>query len=59
VACWNDTENRIIGLELRDMKLSGSVPESLKYCGSLQTLDLSLNDLSGTIPKKQVTGCLF
>jgi hypothetical protein len=52
VACWNDRENRIIGLELRDMKLSGSLPESLKYCGSLQTLDLSFNDLSGTIPQE-------
>jgi hypothetical protein len=52
VSCWNDRENRIISLELRDMKLSGSVPESLKYCGSLQNLDLSLNDLNGTIPPK-------
>lgn len=50
VTCWNDRENRIISLELREMKLSGTIPESLKYCGSLQSLDLSLNDLNGTIP---------
>ncbi|KAL5740125.1 hypothetical protein ACOSQ2_029305 [Xanthoceras sorbifolium] len=35
VSCWNDTENRIINLELREMKLSGQVPESLQYCQSL------------------------
>ncbi|KAL5808845.1 hypothetical protein ACOSQ3_029536 [Xanthoceras sorbifolium] len=50
VSCWNDTENRIINLELREMKLSGQVPESLQYCQSLQKLDLSANELSGTIP---------
>ncbi|KAL5740124.1 hypothetical protein ACOSQ2_029304 [Xanthoceras sorbifolium] len=50
VSCWNDRENRIINLELREMKLSGQVPESLQYCQSLQKLDLSANELSGTIP---------
>ncbi|GKU97042.1 hypothetical protein SLEP1_g10225 [Rubroshorea leprosula] len=32
------------------MELSGQVPNSLEYCGSLQNLDLSTNNLSGTIP---------
>ncbi|KAL5740127.1 hypothetical protein ACOSP7_029014 [Xanthoceras sorbifolium] len=50
VTCWNDKENRIINLELREMKLSGQVPEPLQYCKSLQKLDLSANKLSGTIP---------
>ncbi|KAG4173596.1 hypothetical protein ERO13_A11G068500v2 [Gossypium hirsutum] len=50
VQCWNEQENRLLGLELRDMKLSGELPQSLKYCRSLQTLDLSANKLSGTIP---------
>ncbi|GLT33343.1 hypothetical protein SLA2020_079410 [Shorea laevis] len=50
VSCWNEQENRIYNLELRDMQLSGQVPDSLKYCGSLQTLDLSGNNLSGLIP---------
>ncbi|WCJ20869.1 Leucine-rich repeat protein kinase family protein [Euphorbia peplus] len=50
VSCWNDQENRVINLELRDMELSGQVPESLKYCKNLQTLDLSSNVFSGTIP---------
>lgn len=32
------------------MNLSGQLPDSLKYCRSLQTLDLSRNSLSGPIP---------
>ncbi|XP_065878259.1 inactive LRR receptor-like serine/threonine-protein kinase BIR2 [Euphorbia lathyris] len=50
VSCWNDQENRVINLQLRDMQLSGQVPDSLKYCKNLQSLDLSSNALSGTIP---------
>uniref|UniRef100_A0A7N0UZI6 Protein kinase domain-containing protein n=1 Tax=Kalanchoe fedtschenkoi TaxID=63787 RepID=A0A7N0UZI6_KALFE len=50
VTCWNDRESRLLGLQLKGFGLSGSVPESLKYCGSLQTLDLSDNRLSGSIP---------
>ncbi|XP_044480235.1 inactive LRR receptor-like serine/threonine-protein kinase BIR2 [Mangifera indica] len=55
VFCWNDKENRILNLELREMKLSGQVPEALKYCRSIQKLDLSFNDLSGTIPAQICT----
>ncbi|CAK7338898.1 unnamed protein product [Dovyalis caffra] len=50
VSCWNEKENRIISLQLQQSQLSGKLPESLKYCHSLQTLDLSNNDLSGPIP---------
>ncbi|PON34090.1 Tyrosine-protein kinase [Trema orientale] len=52
VSCWNDRENRILNLELRDMKLSGSIPQALEYCGSLQRLDLGGNDFTGTIPSQ-------
>lgn len=55
VSCWNAKENRIISLELVSMELSGQVPESLKLCHSLQTLDLSNNDLSGPIPVELCT----
>ncbi|XP_050224796.1 inactive LRR receptor-like serine/threonine-protein kinase BIR2 [Mercurialis annua] len=55
VACWNDQENRIINLQLRDMELSGELPESLTYCKSLQSLDLSFNSLSGMIPAQICT----
>nr|TKR98975.1 leucine-rich repeat transmembrane protein kinase [Populus alba] len=50
VSCWNEKENRIISLQLSSFQLSGKLPESLKYCHSLTTLDLSNNDLSGPIP---------
>ncbi|KAJ7000318.1 probable inactive receptor kinase At1g27190 [Populus alba] len=50
VSCWNEKENRIISLQLPLFQLSGKLPESLKYCHSLTTLDLSNNDLSGPIP---------
>ncbi|KAG7033146.1 Inactive LRR receptor-like serine/threonine-protein kinase BIR2, partial [Cucurbita argyrosperma subsp. argyrosperma] len=50
LSCWNDRENRILSLELRDMALSGSISEDLQYCVSLQRLDLSGNSFSGAIP---------
>ncbi|CAM8933670.1 unnamed protein product [Rhodiola kirilowii] len=51
VSCWDNSENRLLlGLRLRRLGLSGSFPQSLKYCGSLQNLDLSGNDLYGFIP---------
>lgn len=50
LSCWNDRENRILSLELKDMKLSGSISEDLQYCVSLQKLDLSGNSFSGSIP---------
>ncbi|XP_004489358.1 inactive LRR receptor-like serine/threonine-protein kinase BIR2 [Cicer arietinum] len=51
VTCWNLRENRVLGLELQGMKLSGMIPEALKYCGqSLQKLDLGSNSLSSVIP---------
>lgn len=52
VSCWNDRENRLIGLQLRDMNLAGQVPGALQSCHSLQTLDLSGNGLSGSIPPR-------
>ncbi|XP_010043841.2 probable inactive receptor kinase At1g27190 [Eucalyptus grandis] len=50
VACWNLNENRIISLSLTGFGVSGGLPESLKNCHSLQTLDLSQNKLDGPIP---------
>lgn len=55
VSCWNDRENRLINLELRDMNLAGTVPDALQDCGSLQALDLSNNELSGPIPSQICT----
>ncbi|CAN6550626.1 unnamed protein product [Malus baccata var. baccata] len=50
VSCWNEKENRLISLQLPSMELAGKLPESLKFCHSLQSLDLSGNALSGSIP---------
>ncbi|ONI14400.1 hypothetical protein PRUPE_4G279200 [Prunus persica] len=50
VTCWNDRENRILNLELRDMELSGAIAKDIEYCSSLQNLDLGGNKLSGSIP---------
>ncbi|KFK41423.1 hypothetical protein AALP_AA2G128900 [Arabis alpina] len=52
VSCWNAKENRIISLQLQSMQLAGQIPESLKLCRSLQSLDLSNNDFSGSIPSE-------
>lgn len=52
VSCWNERENRLIGLQLKSMELGGAISDSLQYCPSLQTLDLSDNKLSGPIPSK-------
>ncbi|KAA8548036.1 hypothetical protein F0562_004703 [Nyssa sinensis] len=50
VTCWNDQQNRLISLELGEMQLTGEIPDSLQYCHVLQSLDLSSNNLSGSIP---------
>ncbi|XP_059294035.1 inactive LRR receptor-like serine/threonine-protein kinase BIR2 [Lycium ferocissimum] len=55
VNCWNDNENRIISLTLSTMNLGGKVTESVQYCASLTTLDLSGNSFSGPIPSQICT----
>lgn len=55
VNCWNEKENRLFSLQLRSMELAGELPESLKYCQSLQNLDLSDNALTGSIPPQICT----
>ncbi|KAJ3696892.1 hypothetical protein LUZ61_000597 [Rhynchospora tenuis] len=50
VSCWKPDENRVFALNLPSMSLTGSIPSSLQYCLSLASLDLSGNNLSGSIP---------
>uniref|UniRef100_A0A368UHB2 Leucine-rich repeat-containing N-terminal plant-type domain-containing protein n=1 Tax=Glycine max TaxID=3847 RepID=A0A368UHB2_SOYBN len=53
VSCWNDRENRVLSLTLRDFKLSGKIPEALKHCGkNIQKLDLASNSFSLEIPRE-------
>ncbi|XP_062111762.1 probable inactive receptor kinase At1g27190 [Humulus lupulus] len=55
VSCWNEKENRLISIQLQNMELSGQLPEPLKFCRSLQTLEISNNELSGSIPPQICT----
>ncbi|PIM99786.1 Serine/threonine protein kinase [Handroanthus impetiginosus] len=55
VECWNDRENRVLGLNLQGYGLSGTIPDSLQLCHSLQRLNLAGNSLSGTIPRQICT----
>jgi len=51
VTCWNQRENRVLSLDFEDFKLSGRIPEALKYCGkNLQRLNLASNSFSSEIP---------
>ncbi|GAU26176.1 hypothetical protein TSUD_353980 [Trifolium subterraneum] len=50
VECWHPDENRVLNLKLSNMGLKGQFPRGIVNCSSLTGLDLSVNDLSGTIP---------
>lgn len=49
VECWVQT-NRIMNLDLSSKGLKGQFPRTVQNCSGLTRLDLSLNQLSGTIP---------
>lgn len=50
VSCWNPQENCIIALSLPNLSLTGSIPASLQFCRSITSLNLSSNQISGSIP---------
>ncbi|KAD4583967.1 hypothetical protein E3N88_21568 [Mikania micrantha] len=50
VTCWNDQEDKVMTINLRDMGLRGPFPKGIRKCTSLQILDLSGNYFSGSIP---------
>ncbi|XP_065009336.1 probably inactive leucine-rich repeat receptor-like protein kinase At5g48380 isoform X1 [Musa acuminata AAA Group] len=50
VECWHPDENKVLNLRLSNMGLQGQFPSGLENCTSLTGLDLSSNNLSGTIP---------
>ncbi|KAL4631866.1 hypothetical protein ACB092_04G008700 [Castanea dentata] len=50
VTCWNFDDNRIIGIELGNMRLKGQFPLGIRNCSYLNHLNLSGNELTCTIP---------
>lgn len=50
IDCWHPNENRVLNIKLPGMALQGSFPTGFEYCGRMTGLDLSDNNLSGTIP---------
>jgi hypothetical protein len=50
IECWNSGEDRILNITLRGMGLKGEFPRGIANCTSLVILDLSNNNLNGTIP---------
>jgi len=50
IDCWHPNENRVLNIKLPGMSLQGSFPTGFEYCGRMTGLDLSDNNLSGTIP---------
>ncbi|XP_028765431.1 inactive LRR receptor-like serine/threonine-protein kinase BIR2 [Neltuma alba] len=51
VQCWKPDENRVISLKLSNTGLKGQFLRAIQNCSSLQGLDLSINQISGTIPE--------
>lgn len=45
-----NAEGHVIRLDLSDMRLTGTIPETLGFFEHLQELDLSHNDLTGFLP---------
>ncbi|CAH9103647.1 unnamed protein product [Cuscuta epithymum] len=50
IECWHPEESKVLNIKLSDMKLKGTFPIGLKDCKSLTGLDLSRNQISGSIP---------
>ncbi|KAM3750019.1 hypothetical protein ACB098_04G005800 [Castanea mollissima] len=51
VSCWYLSENRVRGVQLANMGLKGKFPRGLVDCSELIILDLSGNEISGSIPR--------
>ncbi|RWR96728.1 putative inactive leucine-rich repeat receptor-like protein kinase [Cinnamomum micranthum f. kanehirae] len=51
VECWHPDESKVLNIRLSNMGLLGPFPTGLKNCTSMTGLDLSNNDLSGSLPE--------
>ncbi|KAM3702194.1 hypothetical protein ACJW31_04G007200 [Castanea mollissima] len=50
VRCAHFDENKVLNIELKNMGLKGHFPREIENCTSITGLDLSGNELTGTIP---------
>ncbi|KAL8146736.1 probably inactive leucine-rich repeat receptor-like protein kinase At5g48380 isoform X2 [Apium graveolens] len=50
IECWHENENRVLNIKLSDMGLKGEFPRGIADCSSVTGVDLSSNELNGTIP---------
>ncbi|KAJ8559409.1 hypothetical protein K7X08_003467 [Anisodus acutangulus] len=50
IQCWHPDESKVLSISLPDMNLKGQFPRGLQKCASLTSLDLSSNELHGSIP---------
>ncbi|KAF9688368.1 hypothetical protein SADUNF_Sadunf02G0190200 [Salix dunnii] len=58
VECWHPNENRVVNIRLPDLGLKGRFPLGLRYCTTITGIDLSSNELFGSIPQNisNITG---
>ncbi|KAB5569724.1 hypothetical protein DKX38_003517 [Salix brachista] len=58
VECWHPGENRVVNIRLPDMGLKGRFPLGLANCTTITGIDLSSNELFGSIPQNiaNITG---
>lgn len=52
ITCWHNDDDKVLSLSLQGLGLQGGFPSGLKYCGSMTSLVLSQNSLTGNIPKE-------
>ena len=50
IECWHPDENKVLNIKLENMGLKGHFPREIENCTSITGLDLSDNELTGTIP---------
>jgi Leucine-rich repeat (LRR) protein len=50
IECWHPHENKVLNIKLADLGLKGQLPRGVQYCTNLTGLDLSSNNLNGSLP---------
>ncbi|KAK9904411.1 hypothetical protein M0R45_000777 [Rubus argutus] len=50
IECWHPHESKVLNIKLADLGLKGKFPRGVQNCTTLTGLDLSSNNLSGSVP---------